>query len=251
MIHLLSLLQKFVVLISTGVVPASQPTTQPTGLALASAASDDWSDQADVRKLKTTGERIASSAAEFNTTGRGQADDGVQLAVLAPEEVGKTAQAQPALFWHLSRATTRPIEISISQEGSPLPLKRWRLNPPQGPGFHEIDLAAQGVTLEIGRSYEFVVAIVQDPRRRSRDVVAIGYIQRVPADPTLAQQISGLRRIERVEPLAAAGLFYDASGDAVIAIEANATNPSAQAYRSQLLAELQLTETSSADVRAK
>src|SRR4051812_38540672 len=156
MIHLLSLLQKFVVLISTGLVPTSQPTTRPAGLELASAASDEWSDQADVRKLKTTGERIASSATEFNTTGRGQADNGLQLAVLAPEDIGKTAQSQPALFWHLSSATTRPTEISISQEGSALPLKRWQINEPQGAGFHKIDLAAQGVTLEIGRNYEFV-----------------------------------------------------------------------------------------------
>ena len=226
----------------------AQPTTAPSPAEM--AAEDDWA-PTGLAPLDVPKGLSNPTALQANTTGRGQADDGVQLAVLAPEAVGKTSRTQPVLAWHLSKPSNLPVIISISEAGNPTPLKRWQINAPQQAGFHRIDLAKENVSLVIGPTYEFVVALVQDPRRRSRDVVAIGYVQRVAADPAMDAKLARLRRIERVEPLAAADLFYDAAAEAVIAIDANPSNPAAAKYRQEFLNQMQLTETSTTDLRGR
>jgi len=191
-----------------------------------------------------------AGANQDNNTGRGYGDGNLQLALLTPVQTGRTLNPQPTLFWHLSDATSLPVIITLSEEGNPKPLKTWSMSGEQPAGFHRIDLANDRVTLRQGIVYECVVALVPDPRRRSKDVVAIGFIELVPDEKGLAAQLSKSRRIERVAPLASAGLFYDSVAEAMMAIEANPTNPAAQAYRTDLLAAMKLTEASSSDVRA-
>ena len=74
------------------------------------------------------------------------------------------------------------------------------LSRPRGAGIQRIRLRDYGVQLRPGAIYQWSVALVPDPSRRSHDLVALGYVERVSASSVGA----GDARAQ-----AEAGLWYD------------------------------------------
>jgi hypothetical protein len=124
------------------------------------------------------------------------------ISLLAPESTGLTSRASPSLFWHLSKAYDGEFEFVIVDRdaASPEPVFRQRVTRRFEAGFHRIDLAAQGVELQPRRVYQWSVALIRDPQRRSHDIVALATVERVAAEPAAGD----------VNQLARAGLWYDA-----------------------------------------
>ncbi|MBP1738758.1 MAG: uncharacterized protein H6Q48_1051 [Deltaproteobacteria bacterium] len=50
----------------------------------------------------------------------------VSLSVLVPDHVGITLQSQPHLYWFISRKTTHPIEVTITEASPQCPLQMVR-----------------------------------------------------------------------------------------------------------------------------
>ena len=60
-----------------------------------------------------------------------------RLSVLAPDHTGLTTQEQPSLYWYLSEPAPYPIDLTIIDDQTTLPLLRktpWRLIQPGAMG---------------------------------------------------------------------------------------------------------------------
>jgi hypothetical protein len=85
-------------------------------------------------------------------------------------------------------------------------IAEFHLPLPIGAGIHVIHLGEYGIELKEGVSYVWSVALVMDSNRRSKDILAVGSIERTtPQDfePT------GLPALESAKRFAHAGLWYD------------------------------------------
>jgi hypothetical protein len=134
------------------------------------------------------------------TTGEQQA----RPLALAPAHVAETLVARPRLYWSIDRGHDGPVIFTLSARDATEPACELDLPKVARPGAHSIDLAACPSDLETGVEYEWFVAVVGDPGRRSQDRVAQGWIRRVPAPADL-----DLERATATE-LARRGLWYDA-----------------------------------------
>jgi len=132
-------------------------------------------------------------------------ETGPELYALVPDHAGQTVSAEPSLFWVLGRELPAGASLvfTLIDEEQVDPLVEAELPAPQAPGIQRIDLARHGVGLELGRDYEWSVALVRDAERRSNDVTAVGWIDRV-------EPPAGLGASPDARGYAAHGLWYDA-----------------------------------------
>jgi hypothetical protein len=160
------------------------------------------------------------------------------LYVLVPEHTGQTISAQPSLFWYVDRTPPEgmPLMWTVFDDASVEPLIEAELPRPERPGIQRIDLARYGVRLEPGTEYEWTVALVVDPERRSNDIVAAGWIDRVEPPPGLGggEGLSGARIY------AEHGLWYDALAAVSDAIRADPADARLRASREALLRQVGL-----------
>ncbi len=173
-----------------------------------------------------------------------------RVAVLAPlDHVGLTASAHPRLYWQLSEATATRIELTVVDDDAIEPLIELSLPGPVAAGLHALDLGALGVALEPDKTYRWFVAVVHDPRRRSRDELAEGAIERIEvpgaqraaatAGEARGERAAAALRSESLEN-ARAGLWYDAFAVLEDAIERDPSNAGLRADRASLLAQANL-----------
>ena len=167
-----------------------------------------------------------------------------RVSVLAPRDhVGLTTSAHPRLYWQLSEPSATRIELTVVDDDAIEPLLALSLPGPVEAGVHVLDLGALGVELEPDKTYRWFVAVVHDPRRRSRDELAEGAIERIgsPSSTGSADEGSGPRataelRRESLER-AREGLWYDALAILEDAIARNPSNSALRADRASLLAQ--------------
>jgi hypothetical protein len=119
--------------------------------------------------------------------------------VLGPEHTGRTATDRPVLFWYLSEDVELPIELTLIDDYNIPPLVRTRLEGSKPAGIHAWSLAGEGARLVAGRSYQWSVAIVVDPERRSRDVFSSARFRYQPLEDG-----------KTIASLADQGCWYDA-----------------------------------------
>jgi hypothetical protein len=156
---------------------------------------------------------------------------------LAPDHPGRTTEAQPALYWFMSRPSGRDIEVTVIEASAVKPLLEKKLPAPSQAGVQRIDLAEHGVTLETGKTYQWFVSLVLDPQARSRDIVAGGVIERVAAPPGLDAADRS-----RAQALAQHGLWYDALNAISRQIADSPGDDRLRKHRAALLDQIGLTE---------
>jgi hypothetical protein len=132
------------------------------------------------------------------------------LFVLAPDHTGLTADEQPSLYWYLSKATTYPVEFTITEEQAVHPLFETRLSAPLQPGVHRVRLADYGVRLARGVLYRWYVALVVDPDHRAKDIIAGGALELIELPEALHGKLARAGTAEVPHLAAEAGLWYDA-----------------------------------------
>jgi hypothetical protein len=175
---------------------------------------------------------------------RSTAADWPSLYVLAPEHTGQTISDQPSLFWYVDGplSASVPLMFTLFDDTTVEPLVETELPRPEHPGIQRIDLNRHGVRLEPGTEYEWTVALVVDPERRSNDIVAAGWIDRIEAPPGLeaGEGVSGARIY------AEHGLWYDALAAVSDAIRADPADARLRASREALLRQVGLGITAAA-----
>lgn len=130
---------------------------------------------------------------------------------LVPAEAGLTLEAQPVLYWYLSRPTDVRVDLRVLAL-DPLETVLEKTLAPPGPsgGIQRIRLADHGVELAPGRAYQWLVLLVPNPADRSYDRVVGGGIERVAPDDRLRERIARADRERLPFVLAEAGVWYDA-----------------------------------------
>jgi hypothetical protein len=173
---------------------------------------------------------------------RGVGDESIVIAALAPNHVGLSIQEQPTLYWYLSRNAKYPLEFAISEESSVNPLMVKRIAMPERGGIYAIRLKEHDLHLQTGVTYRWFVAVVPDPERRSKDILAGGMIKRVAASPELRAKLSQADRNGTLFLYADEGIWYDLLMATSEAIEEKPGDENIQAYRSALLQQVGLSD---------
>ena len=164
------------------------------------------------------------------------------LSVLAPDHTGLTMQEQPSLFWFISSDTSLPVELIIVDPSATEPLLETRIASPVKHGVHRVRLADYGVRLAAGVPYQWSVAVIPDPTRRSRDILASGTIERVKPAGELEPKLAGADKEDLVSWYAEAGIWYDALEAISDVIERSPGDATPRRYRAALLAQAGLPE---------
>jgi hypothetical protein len=171
---------------------------------------------------------------------RGERRDLPGLVALAPDHVALTAEAQPTLCWFLSAETDTRIDIALIDDRSVEPLLEFTVRAGVEPGIHTLRLADHGIRLEKGQVYQWFVALVPDPERRSNDVIASGAIERVDLDPELARALAAAPAQDAWRAFASHGIWYDGFAALSERIRADPGNRALRSLRVGLLEEVDL-----------
>ena len=158
----------------------------------------------------------------------------VTLQLLVPNNhVGQTTKARPTLMAYLAGAPE--AEVSLVQRGVPQPLYVSKVKP-NAQGIVKVDIPEEVAGLEAGKDYRWSVAVVCNPNRRSADVYAEAYIERVNVPETIEKQVSAATTDQVLgQAYAEAGIWYDTL-EAVSQASVNPSdNPSVKTDLSDLL----------------
>src|SRR5882762_5567016 len=171
---------------------------------------------------------------------RGTSREVFVLSVLAPDHSGLTASEQPSLYWYISTPTALPVELTVMDPETTQPLLEMRVVAPIEAGIHRVRLSDHGVRLAPGVAYRWYVAVVPDPGRRSRDILAGGAIQRVNPAGEMVARVGQARREELPSIYAEAGLWYDALTAMSELIESAPDDAGLRRQRAALLTQIGL-----------
>lgn len=183
---------------------------------------------------------------------RGAGDDLPVVSVLAPDHVGLTVREQPSLYWYLSKTTTYPVELAIiiSQGIQPTtPLIEKRIPAPTQPGVHPIRLTDFGVRLSTGVQYQWFVSLVRKPDRRSNDVIAGGFIERVAPPEAMAVSLAQAGNAKASHVYAQSGFWYDAVMTLSEMIDAAPKDHGLRQQRAALMKQVGLPEIAEYDLK--
>ncbi|CAK0749939.1 exported hypothetical protein [Gammaproteobacteria bacterium] len=170
---------------------------------------DAFSGEPDVGMISFT---PPDRGAPSRRIGGGSRGDKTQLlmAALVPPQTGQTAQAQPTLYWFISRAVNTPMDFAVTIPGEETPLVESRLAGPTKPGIQSIDLAKLGVKLKPGIEYQWSVSLVNNESQRSADTFVAGALVRT-ADGNGNPVLCGKpEQMPQAAAYASQGLWYDA-----------------------------------------
>lgn len=140
---------------------------------------------------------------------RARTGDRLTIVSLVPDHTGLTRDMHPTLYWHTADKLTVPIEFTMTAEADDRVLVETQLPAPVRPGIQKVSLADLGITLVEGERYSWSIALVMDPRHRSKDIVASGSIERVAGSHDSFLE-AGRTLAEIAMLYARTGLWYDA-----------------------------------------
>ncbi len=170
------------------------------------------------------------------------------LSVLAPGHTGLTVREQPDLYWFASDLVTNPVELTLTLEKGDTPLLEKRLPVPTKAGIQRVRLSDYDVKLIPGERYTWSIALVLDPKRRSKDIIAMGAIERVDrADINLAAAPT----TDAFYRFAADGLWYDAVMVISEMIETAPADLTLRKHRVDLLDQVDLPEVGNFDLTSQ
>jgi hypothetical protein len=166
---------------------------------------------------------------------RGTGREEFILSVLAPDHTGLTTRDQPSLYWFISRPSSSPVEVTIVDPNATDPVLETQIKAPITPGVHRIRLADHNVRLKPGVAYQWFVSVVPDSGRRSKDILAGGFVERVDPPSDLGAKLSSLKSTDLPVAYADAGIWYDAVAALQDLLEASPKDAALVSQRNALL----------------
>jgi len=189
-------------------------------------------------------------ASRVGGASRGLTDARVTLSVLAPNHTGLTISEQPSLYWYLADPVAARLELTLIDDQAINPLAEIQLSAPDAPGIQHVDLSKHDIKLKPGVEYQWFVALVPDPKQRSKDILAGGTIKRVEPSPTLSAKLVHARGQQLTYVYAEEGIWYDAIAAVSGLIENAPDNANLKAQRATLLEQVGLPEIAAQDMSA-
>lgn len=170
-----------------------------------------------------------------------------RVSVLAPDHTGLTKDGQPTLYWFISEGTTAPVEFTLMTDQFVRPIAEVRLSSPRETGVQAIRLADHGIKLSTGVPYRWYVAVIVNPERRSKDIVAGGVIERIEPSESLVAFLGRATSADLPRIYAEAGIWYDAIAALSALIERSPGDVAVRHQRAALLDQVGLQEISEYD----
>jgi hypothetical protein len=168
--------------------------------------------------------------------------------VLAPGHTGLTVREQPDLYWFASDVVANPVELTLTLEKGDAPLLEKPLAVPVKAGIQRVRLSDYGVKLIPGERYTWSIALVLDPKRRSKDIIAVGTIERVERTDMNPAFLAAAPTTDSLYRFAADGLWYDAVMAISELIDSAPSDMSLRKHRVELLDQADLPEVGSYDL---
>jgi hypothetical protein len=168
--------------------------------------------------------------------------------VLAPGHTGLTVREQPDLYWFASDVVTNPVELTLTLEKGDTPLLEKPLPAPVKAGIQRVRLSDYGVKLIPGERYSWSIALVLDPKRRSKDIIAVGAIERVERADMNPAALTAAPTTDSFYRFASDGLWYDAVMAISEMIEKAPADLALRKHRADLLDQVDLLEVGSFDL---
>lgn len=167
----------------------------------------------------------------------------VSLTLLAPNnDDGLTTSGHPTFFWHLSNSVSMPVELTVVKPGEPTPVFVQQIEAPAA-GILQVTMPEDLPELAPGGRYRWSVALICNPNRRSGDVIAQAWIERVAVTPGLAAQLeAATSELQQAEVYAQEGLWYDTLAAFAAAQAAQPDDQAILQDRLSLLEQVGLTE---------
>ncbi len=132
------------------------------------------------------------------------------VTLLVPEHVAYTVKEQPTLYWHISKATQKPVVLTLIELDAVKPLLEEPLQDPLSRGIHLLKLADYGIRLQPDKIYEWSVRIIEDPDNPSGDAIARSFIQRVLPNAEISAVLEQSDPLSRAQAYAHNGIWYGA-----------------------------------------
>ena len=170
------------------------------------------------------------------------------LSVLAPGHTGLTVREQPDLYWFASDVVTNPVELTLTLEKGDAPLLEKPLPVPLKAGIQKVRLSDYGVKLIPGERYSWSIALVLDPKRRSKDIIAVGSIERVERAGMNPATLAAAPTSDSFYQFASDGLWYDAVMAISEMIDKAPADLALRKHRADLLDQVDLLEVGSFDL---
>jgi hypothetical protein len=180
---------------------------------------------------------------------RGIGDELITLFLLAPNHVGLTAKEQPTLYWYLSKPTNLPIEVTIIEDQAIYPLLEKQISVPIQPGINRIRLADYGISLSPGEQYRWFIAAIPAADRRSKDIIAGGFIERIEVSESLRVRLFQADQLNIPHLYAESGIWYDTIMAISELIEANPNDMNLRKQRAALLEQVGLSQVAQYEVK--
>jgi hypothetical protein len=141
-----------------------------------------------------------------------------------------------------------PVEFTIIERSAVKPLLEKRIGSPGQAGIQRTRLADYGVRIKAKTPYKWFVSLVIDPDRRSKDVVAGGVVEYVPASQALSAMLKDAGKDGALSVLAGEGLWYDALAFISESIDASPDDAALRRQRSSLLEQIGLKDVAEYDM---
>lgn len=205
--------------------------------------------QTNVARLVYKPPKRGAPAARVGAATRGPGLNGPRLYVLTPDHTGLTTQAQPALYWFVSKPAAARFEFALIRDDILETVVETILNEVSEAGVQKIALKDHAVTLQPDIEYQWFVALIGSEEQRSRDIVASGLVQRVASAPGSASDVAMSEQQAIV--YAEQGIWYDALATLSELIESRPADSRLRGMRAALLDQVGLQEVARFDRQAK
>ena len=178
---------------------------------------------------------------------RGIGDDLPFVSVVTPEHTGYTSSSQPVLYWYLSEPVDTRFEFALINDNEIEPVMEIASERQMQKGLNFLDLAEHGISLKPGVIYQWSVALVGQPEKRSSDIVSSGTIELVELNETQSAALAGADGLDTVRIYAREGYWYDAFTGLSRLIDASLDDAELIETRTALLRQVGLNEVADAD----
>lgn len=128
-------------------------------------------------------------------------------ALMPANNRGTTVNARPTLFWYLPKSIARSAELVIVDENRNK-VYQTTIAVPSNPGIVQLRLPTT-VSLEVGKTYLWELALICEPENRGVDEFVQGEIQRVPLDAALEETLARSDALERAQLYARASIWHE------------------------------------------
>lgn len=128
-------------------------------------------------------------------------------ALMPANNWGKTISARPTLFWYLPKTISNSAELIVVDENRNK-IYQTTFTLPSTPGIAAIRLPPT-VSLEVGKTYLWELALICQPGNRGADEFVQGEIQRIPLETALEEAIARSNPLQRAQLYAEAGIWHE------------------------------------------